>query len=130
MAARRSISVAGLDHGDSPFPVATRVGPYIYSSALSGRNPDTGELDSDIATQAAQAFDNVERVVTAAGGQPGSIVKVVVFARDRAATRAVIDAPWTALFPDPDSRPVRHTIEAALPAGMHLQVEFIAIQEN
>jgi len=130
MAARRSITVTGLDHGGSPFPVATRIGPYIYSSALSGRNPETGELDPDIAAQAAQAFTNVERVVSAAGGEPDDIVKVVVFARDRAATRAVIDKPWAGLFPDPASRPVRHTVEAQLPAGLHLQVEFIAVQEK
>jgi 2-iminobutanoate/2-iminopropanoate deaminase len=106
------------------------MGAFIFSSALSGRDPETGVLDPDIAAQAAQALANVERVVGAAGAGPDNIVKVVVFARDRAAVRAVIDEPWTALFPDPASRPVRHTVEATLPAGLHLQVEFIAIQEN
>lgn len=129
MSPRTSVAVPGLDHGTSPFPIATRVGPFILSSALSGRDPDTGSLGADVESQARTAFANIRRVVEAAGASVEHIAKVVVFARDRAATRAAIDEPWTELFPDPNSRPVRHTLAAELPADFHLQVEFIAVQE-
>ena len=129
MSIRTSISVEGIDHGASPFPVASRVGPFIFSSAIAGRAPGDQSLAPDLETQARLAFANVERVVAASGATAADIVKVVVFARDRSATRAAIDDPWLSLFPDPASRPVRHTIEAALPPGLHLQVEFIAVQE-
>ncbi|GAA4548554.1 RidA family protein [Pseudonocardia xishanensis] len=130
MRRRTSVTVDGIDHGSSPFPAATRIGPFIFSSALSGRDADSGVLPDSVEKQAETAFENVRRVVTAAGASPEDIAKVVVFARDRAAVRAVLDGPWTALFPDPGSRPVRHTVEAEIPAHMHLQVEFVAVQEE
>jgi len=126
---RTSVVAPGLDHGASPFPVATRVGPFVFSSALSGRDPETGEISDALEDQARTALANVRRVADAAGVGVGDIAKVVVFARDRAAVRAAIDEPWTELFPDPASRPVRHTLEAELPPSFHLQVEFIAVQE-
>ena len=130
MARRYSITVDGIDHGGSPFPVASRIGLMVFSSTLSGRDPDTGELPADIEGQAVTAFKNIRRVVVAAGGSPDDIAKVVVFARDRDAARAAIDRPWTELFPNPASRPVRHTVQAELPRGFHLQVEFVAVQED
>ena len=127
---RASVVVPGLDHGASPFPVATRTGPFVFSSALSGRDPETGELSPDLATQATTAFANVRRVVEAAGLTVEAIVKVTVHAADRAAVRSAIDDPWVELFPDHASRPVRHTVAGELPPGFHLQVEFIAVQED
>jgi 2-iminobutanoate/2-iminopropanoate deaminase len=125
-----SVAVPGLDHGASPFPIAIRRGPFVFSSAIPGRDPATGILPTSVEEQAATALANVERVVAAAGGSAADIVKVVIFARDRAAVRAALDQPWVALFPDPSSRPVRHTLQADIPGGMHMQVEFYAILED
>jgi 4-hydroxy-4-methyl-2-oxoglutarate aldolase len=123
---RRPVNVPGLGHAGAPFPVAVRSGRLVLSSAIHGKDPETGELPDTIEAQAAGVFDNVRRTIEAAGGLPGHIVKVVVFAHDAAAAREAVKQPWTALFPDPDDRPVRHTLTAPLPAGFLLQAEFIA----
>ena len=41
--------------------------------------------------------------------------------------RKLINPHWLEMFPDEDSRPVRHTSAKNLPAGRHIQVEFIAV---
>ena len=130
MLERRSIEVKGLGHGGAPFPLASRKGPFVASSAVSGHDALTGELPASVEAQARQAFANVTRVLEAAGAGPADVIKVVVFARDRAVVRAALDVPWDRLFPDPASRPVRHTIEAVLPAGLHLQVEVLAVVDQ
>ena len=54
-------------------------------------------------------FDNVRRVIEAAGGTPDDIVKMTVWITDRA-LRPTINKYWVEMFPDPHSRPARHTV--------------------
>jgi len=124
---RTPVVVPGLGHAGAPFPVAVRYGDVVASSAIHGRDPDTGKLPDTVEGQAAGVFANVRRVVEAAGGTAADIVKVKVFAQDAAAARTAVNDPWTQLFPDPDDRPVRHTLTAPLPAGFLLQAEFVAV---
>jgi 2-iminobutanoate/2-iminopropanoate deaminase len=127
---RHPIEVKGLHHGPGHFPIAVRSGPLVVSSAIPGTNPDTGELSDTLEGQVAGVFSNIRRVIEAAMGSPDNIVKVVVFARDPAATRTALEGPWSDLFPDPSDRPVRHTIGAELPASLLIQAEFIAYLEE
>jgi 4-hydroxy-4-methyl-2-oxoglutarate aldolase len=124
---RRAVNVPGLGHTGAPFPVAVRSGRLVLSSAIHGKDPETGNLPDTIEAQATGVFTNMRRTLEAAGGRPGDIVKVVVFAQDAAAARGAVNGPWAQLFPDPADRPVRHTMTAPLPAGFLLQAEFVAI---
>lgn len=127
---RTAVDVPGLQHAGAAFPVATRLGPLLVTSALHGRNPETGELPDTLHGQAAGVFDNVRRVLDAAGAGPEHVVKVEVFAEDAAAARAAMTEPWQALFPDPGNRPVRHTTTSALPGDFLIQVEVTAFIEE
>jgi 2-iminobutanoate/2-iminopropanoate deaminase len=127
---RRAVTVPGLDHGASPFPLAVLSGNLLFSSAVSGRDPVSGVLPETVEEQSATALANVARICAAAGGSVDGVMKVTVFARDRGAVRTALDPPWIRMFPDEDDRPVRHTVAAEMPAGMHLQVEFIALMEE
>lgn len=124
---RRSVTVAGLEHGDLPIPVASRVGSLIATGGIRGVHPQTGVLPDRVEDQLALMFDNLRTVVEAAGGSAGTVAKVTVWATDRAATRDALNAAWVALFPDPESRPARHVIQQPLPGGMLVQCEALAV---
>ena len=109
-----------------PFPAACRVGNVIYSSALSGRDRETGKVPDDDAAQIGNVFINMKALVEAGGGTVEDIVKVQVFMEDRS-KRDLVNTEWLAMFPDENSRPVRHTIAGALPSNYIIQMEFVAV---
>jgi 2-iminobutanoate/2-iminopropanoate deaminase len=123
--ARRSIEVPGLRHG-APIPQASVVGNLLVSGGIGPQDPATGTMPDDTDGQVAMVFANVRRVLAAAGGSVGDIVKVTVFAQDRA-IRPVVDKHWVEMFPDEDSRPARHLLRTELQGGMQLQLEVMAV---
>jgi enamine deaminase RidA (YjgF/YER057c/UK114 family) len=52
----------------------------------------------------------VRRIVEAAGGTTENILKISVYVRDKN-QREHINKEWLAMFPDPHSRPARHTFQ-------------------
>jgi 2-iminobutanoate/2-iminopropanoate deaminase len=123
---RRSIQVPGLHHGGTPIPLASRVGPLLVSSGVLGQDPATGEIPVDVGEQVVHVFANVRRILAAGGADVGDVAKLTFFVRDRSA-RAAIDEQWLAMFPDPDSRPARHTLTTDLPPAFHVQCEVLAM---
>jgi 2-iminobutanoate/2-iminopropanoate deaminase len=123
--ARRSIEVPGLRHG-APIPQASVVGNLLVSGGIGPQDPATGGLPDGTDEQVVMAFANVRRVLTAAGGSVGDIVKVTVFVQDRA-IRPVVDKYWVEMFPDEDSRPARHMLRSELQGSMQLQLEVMAV---
>lgn len=122
---RRSIHVQGLEHGSQPIPAASQVGGLLMSGGISGRDPVTGEIPKDPASEVAQAFANLRAIIEAAGGSLDQVVKVTVFACDRS-VRTHVNPVWEEYFPDPASRPARHTLEVPL-ARMRLQLDAVAV---
>ena len=124
--ARRSIEVPGLRHGALPIPQASVVGNLLVSGGINPVDPETGATPDGTDEQVAMAFANVRRVLAAAGGTPGDIVKCTVFVQDRA-IRPVIDKYWVEMFPDEASRPARHTLRTDLQGRTQLQLEIMAV---
>jgi len=122
---RRSVNIPGVGHGAQPIPAASVVGGLFMSGGISGRDPATGAMPDDPAAEVAQAFANLRSLVEAAGGSLEQVVKVTVFVPDRA-IRAHLNPVWEECFPDPESRPARHTLEVPL-TGMRLQLEAVAV---
>jgi enamine deaminase RidA (YjgF/YER057c/UK114 family) len=123
---RRSIEVSGAKH-QNPIPSASRKGPFVVSGAISGADPDTGKVPADLDAQCRQMFDNLRRVMTAAGGTPDDIVKVNVWIADRA-LRPTLNKYWVEMFPDPHSRPARHSIaHADFTPPMQIQCDLLAV---
>src|SRR5204863_7440333 len=108
MEKRQSIDVAGAKHVN-PIPSASRRGPFVVSGAMSGTDPETGKVPADLDEQCRLMFENVRRVMTAAGGSLDDIVKMTVWITDRS-LREIMNRHWLAMFPDPQSRPARHTL--------------------
>lgn len=124
-AVRRNVEVPGLGHGEQPIPLATIVGPILVTGGISGRDPRTGAVPEDPAAEVAQLFSNLSSVLAAADSGPERVAKITVFVKDRE-IRSHVNAEWVAMFPDPHSRPARHTLVQDL-TGFRIQLECLAV---
>jgi 2-iminobutanoate/2-iminopropanoate deaminase len=123
---RRSINVAGASHVN-PIPSASRRGPFVASGAISGTDPATGKVPDDLDEQCRLMFENVRRIMTAAGGSPDDILKMTVWITDRA-LRPTLNKHWVAMFPDAGSRPARHTVTGGdFTTPMQVQCDLLAV---
>ena len=125
-ARRVSIEVPGFEH-DNPIPAACRVGPFLITSAVSGKTPFTGKLPETIEAQCEQMFATLRNILEAAGGSPEDVVKMTVWLKDRT-QRPALNKGWLEMFPDEHSRPARHTFQSPdLPGNMLVQCEVYAV---
>jgi enamine deaminase RidA (YjgF/YER057c/UK114 family) len=125
MGRRVSIEIPGFEH-DNPIPAACRVGPLLITSGVSGKEPYTGKYPEGIEAQCAQMFSSIREILKVAGATPEDIAKINVWIKDRD-LRPHVNKEWLAMFPDPHSRPARHTFQNPdLPPGMLVQCEVIA----
>lgn len=130
MAARQSIEVEGFNHGAQPIPAASRVGNIIMTGGVYGLDPQTGKIPDDVEKQAELMFANLARIMAAAGGSMDSIVKMTVYVKAPEA-RPAVNTFWLEAFPDPASRPARHTFQNDhLPANMLVQCDATAVLEG
>ena len=107
MARRRSVNIQGFQHRN-PIPNASRVGNTVMTGVFLGRNTETGETPETLEGQCTLMFEHVRSIVVAAGGTTDDIVKMTVWMK-YPAQRDAVNAEWTKMFPDPESRPARHT---------------------
>lgn len=118
---RRSIELAGVSHGEQPFPLACRIGPLIVTSGIHGVDPATGALADGAEAQVRQAFENLASVLIEAGGTIDDVAQVLVTLVDRE-DRRLVNESWSRMFPDLSSRPARNTAERDLPGGSRCQL--------
>ena len=125
MAKRQTIHVDGFSHAN-PIPAAARVGPLLMSGLINGTDPATGKLADGLEAQCAAMFQQISNVLAAAGGTPDHLVRLTVWLKDRS-QRGPLNEQWLAMFPDPDDRPARLSLQASeLSAGILVQCEITA----
>ena len=122
---RTSIELPGFGHAN-PIPVASRKGPFVFSGAFTGRDPDTGELPPDLDAQVVNVFRHVRALMAEVGGTVDDIMKMTVWLR-AFRDRDALNREWLAMFPDPASRPARHVVQADLDRGLLVQADVIAV---
>src|SRR2546430_17667480 len=105
MEKRRSIDVAGAKHVN-PIPSASRRGPFVVSGAISGTDPETGKVPADLDEQCRLMFENVRRVMAAAGGPPGDAGKKTDWVTHRS-VREINNEDPGAIVRDAPARPAR-----------------------
>lgn len=126
MSKRRSIEVPGLEH-THPIPNACRVGQFLMTGGIFGKDQRTGKLAPDIAGQCALMFANIRRVLEIAGATTEDIIKMNVWMKNWD-DRDHVNREWVAMFPDPHSRPARHTFkDDDQPYGALVSCEVIAV---
>jgi 2-iminobutanoate/2-iminopropanoate deaminase len=123
---RRSIDIPGLHH-QNPIPMASRIGPILMTGAVYGRDPKTGTAPPDIESQCVLMFASVRTILELAGGTPDNIVKMNVWLKDKQ-HRPHVNKVWIEMFPDPQSRPARHTSASDdFPEGHLVQCDVMAV---
>lgn len=126
MAKRTSISVPGFGHGQQPIPAASRVGPLVTTGGVHGVDPATGALPAALDDEVRAMFANLARIMAAAGGSLDDVARITVFIRS-VEHRGAVNAEWITLFPDPQSRPARHTlVNEHLAGNMRVQCDALA----
>jgi 2-iminobutanoate/2-iminopropanoate deaminase len=122
---RQSFQIGSMAH-TNPIPAFTKVGPLVMSSVIASRDPGATTVPDDIEGQLANLFHHVGEMLQVAGADWRHIAKMT-FYLPSLDLRAELNDPWVAHFPDPDSRPARHTQLGATP---YAQCDFIAFIDD
>lgn len=130
MEERRSINIQGFGHGTQPIPAASRVGNIIVTGGIYGLDRDTGQIPDDVSEQTVLMFANLKQVIEAGGGTMDKVVKMTFWIKDGGAREAINDE-WVALFPNPESRPARHTlVNEHLPLNILVQCDAMVVLDK
>ena len=110
---RRSFEVASMPH-DNPIPAVSRMGPLIVSSIIAARDPGTKNVPESLADQLDNLFHHAGEMLTAAGAGWEHVMRMNFFLPSLD-DRKYLNEPWLRHFPDPESRPTRHTQVGSAP---------------
>lgn len=119
-----------VEHADMPPPYAAysqavRAGGLLFVSGQAGIVPETGKVaGEDFEAQAHQAFANLRTVLACSGSRMEDVVKVTTWLGD-AEQRGRLNEIFAEAFPD--APPARSTPIVALPMGLLISVEAIAV---
>ena len=107
---------------------AIRTGDFVFMTAQTGRDPETGKLEAGLEAQTRRMLANVDAILNAAGCSPADIVKVVLLLADIKDFKAV-DQIYAAWLPGLGVTPLpaRTAFAAAgLPAGALVMIDAVA----
>ena len=122
---RQSFEIESLTHAN-PIPAVTRVGPLVVSSIIVPRDPGATTVPETIEGQLANLFHHVGECLAAARADWCHVAKMTFYLPDLD-LRAELNVPWVEHFPDPDSRPARHTQKSP---GKVAQCDFVAYVDD
>lgn len=125
MAKREVLKIKGSSH-ENPIPVAVKIGNMVYTSALIGSNPETGEVPENIEDEIGYLFDYLVEIMEQAGGSTDDIAHLSVYVNDRE-YKKLVNVGWLKMFPNENDRPARHTTVKKLRAGLRVQFEMTAV---
>jgi enamine deaminase RidA (YjgF/YER057c/UK114 family) len=97
------------------------------SSVIGGTKPGTRELPASLEEQVANVFAHIRHDVEAAGGSVDDIIKINFWVRDPVSQPAALNTEWVKMFPDPESRPARHTLTLPADSRALVQADFTAV---
>ena len=126
MARRRSINGQHARH-ENPIPNACRIGNLVMTSVIGGQDFGTRTLPPTLEAQVANVFRHIRHDVEAAGGTVDDIIKVTFWLKDPVNQRAALNGEWVRMFPDPESRPARHSQMLPPDSKALVQADFVAV---
>ncbi|MDN3274358.1 Rid family detoxifying hydrolase [Frankia sp. RB7] len=122
---RKIVTAPDLTPPVGPFAQGVWAGDLLYASGQVGQDPATGAMVAGgIEAETRQAFENLRRVLAAAGLGFEHVIKTHVFLvdiSDFAAMNAIYGGIFAAPFP------ARTTVEVAkLALGARVEIDFVA----
>jgi 2-iminobutanoate/2-iminopropanoate deaminase len=123
---REIISLPGIPH-NAPLPTGAKIGNIVMSSAISGREPGSGEFSQDPSRQAEALFDNVRAFMEKAGGSPDNIVSMTFYLKESKYGETINEA-WIKMFPT-ENRPARenHVKTDGMYGGRYFDASLMAV---
>ena len=118
---RKRVEVPGLTHRD-PLPNAVRMGTYVFSSVIVPWDLTTSEPVIGEDAQTDQAFDNMRKVMEAAGGTVDDIVLQWVYLNDFAYQPYMVDV-YLEAWPIGQYQSARKTFR--YPMGGQIQIQVL-----
>ena len=126
---RRSFEIEGYRHGGNPIPAVTKIGNLVLTGGISGIDTGSGAMPATLEEQCSNMFVLAGKILKAADAKLEDVVKVTVFMK-AGLNRDALNREWLKYFPDPHSRPVRHTlVNEHLAGGMLIQCEMMAVTD-
>jgi 2-iminobutanoate/2-iminopropanoate deaminase len=99
----------------------------LFSSAISGIDPNTGKPATCADEQVRLVFLHIQSLLKEAGVSSKDVGHLSFHIRDNT-LRDPINEEWCAAFPDQDDRPARHiSLSDTLAGPLHIQAELIAV---
>ena len=106
-------------------PAGARIGDVLFSAGVTAVDAETGALIGDTAVQMRDAFDNLDRLLSAAGTDRRSILRIGGYLRDLG-EKDVLNEEMVRRFPDASRKPVHKYVPASLPPGVATSLQVIA----
>jgi 2-iminobutanoate/2-iminopropanoate deaminase len=122
---RKTVTAPDLTPPVGPFAQGVWAGDLLYASGQVGQDPSTGKMVAGgLEAETKQAFENIRRVLTAAGLGFEHVVKVHVFLADMNEF-ATMNAIYGTMFAAP--YPARTTVQVAkLALEARVEIDVVA----
>ena len=111
-------------------PSAIRIGPLLFSYDVTPVDPHSGRITSDATLdQVSAAFDNLERVLVAAGMDRRQLLRIAGYFRDLT-EKDYLNNRMVSTFPNASEKPVHKYVPAALPPGVSFSLQAIGLMAD
>ena len=93
-----------------PIPLGAKIGNVIFSSDLSGRDPETGKIPPEAERQAENIFKHIRNLLQQVGGSPDNIIHLTLWIKEgkHEESMEALNKEWLKMFPDEKDRPARN----------------------
>lgn len=124
---KRAVTSSEAPAGRGPFPQAVQVGPLVF---VSGQGPieeaTNRPIEGDFSVQVRKTFENLDKILKAAGLDLTHVVKVTVYLADLTRVQEFNEL-YESLMPQPF--PARTLIQAGL-RGIEVEMDVIAARPS
>ena len=124
-----SIYSKNLPSHENPIPHAAKVNNLIMSSAISGKDKNTGLYSPEKESQIKIAFKYFRELLASCNCSPQDVIKIDMFFQDKN-DRTLVNKFWEETYPNINLRPARHSHQSALPKGCIFQITFTALKKD
>ena len=109
-------------------PVGVRLGSFVFAPNLAPVDPCTGGIiGKDLDGQIDATFEAIDAFLKSAGLGHDNIARVTFFMTDLT-DRKKLNPPWEKWFPNPKDRPPHKYVPSALPEGLLVSAQVMALE--